>query len=201
MSNASASPWLNHALRVLAAGGAVAVPTESFFALAVDATRTDALDHLFLLKNRDLGKGIGLMVPNSTWRSCVTDVSTAAERLAREFWPGPLSLVLPASPVLDTRLVVDGHVSLRVPGASCAATLVEAFGRPLTATSANVSGLPPCRTPSEVREQLAGTDGLYVVDDVCPGGLVSTLVRATDLDWKVLREGAVSSERIRQCLD
>jgi L-threonylcarbamoyladenylate synthase len=201
MSNPTVRSWLDQALRVLEAGGAVAVPTESFFALAVDATRPDALEHLFFLKHRDLAKGIGLLVPRVSWRTCSSSVPALAEKLAREFWPGPLSLVLPAAPHLDERLVVDGHVSLRVPGPSLAAQLVDAFGKPLTATSANVSGQPPCRTPAEVREQLSATEQLYIVDAECPGGLVSTLVRANGDSWKVLREGAVSSERIRQCLD
>lgn len=201
MSSVRSQSWLTQALRVLASGGAVAVPTESFFALAVDATRVDALDHLFVLKSRDLGKGIGLMAPMVGWRSLVSEVPARAEKLSQVFWPGPLSLVLPAASHLDPRLVVDGHVSLRVAGPSPAAALVEAFGKPLTATSANLSGRPPCRTPREVTEQLSDARGLYVIDAECPGGLVSTLVRATNEAWMVLREGAVSSERIRQCLD
>jgi L-threonylcarbamoyladenylate synthase len=201
MSTRTREAWLERALDVLAQGGAVAVPTESFFALAVDATRAESLDHLFVIKNRDVGKGIGLMVPRASWNTCVTAVPRVAEKLAREFWPGPLSLVLPAAPHLDPRLIVDGNVSLRVPGTSPAAQLVEAFGKPLTATSANLSGQPPCRTPSEVTAQLSGAVSLYIVDAECPGGLVSTLVRATNEGWKLLREGAVSSERIRQCLD
>src|SRR5690606_4001480 len=124
-------------------------------------------------KNRDLGKGIGLMAPSEGWRGCVSDVPTIADRLAATFWPGPLSLVLPAAPVLDSRLVVDGHVSLRVAGPSRAALLVEAFGKPLTATSANRSGNPPCRTSREVAAELPGADRLHIVDGECPGGLVS----------------------------
>lgn len=193
--------WLAAALAVLESGGAVAVPTESYFALAVDATSKVAIDHLFELKNRDLSKGVGLMAPLSSWRACVADVPEAADKLAAAFWPGPLSLVLPAASGLDPRLVVDGYVSLRIAGPSLAAELVEAFGRPLTATSANLSGKPPCCTPAEVRAQLPDIETLHVVDGECPGGAVSTLVRFANNGWQVLRSGAISSERIRQYLD
>src|SRR5690606_14326920 len=193
-------PWLERALAVLTEGGVVAVPTESFFALAVDATRADALDKLFVLKNRDLGKGIGLMVPSVGWRECVNNVPAIAERLAATFWPGPLSMVLPAANALDPRLVVNGCVSLRVAGPSRAAELVEAFGKPLTATSANRPGRPPCRRPCEVAAELSGA-GLHIVEGECPGGLVSTLIRITQDGWTMLRPGAVSSEGLRAVLD
>lgn len=193
--------WLVAALEVLEAGGAVAVPTESYFALAVDATSKVALDQLFALKNRDLSKGVGLMAPLAGWSACVSQVPAPAARLAAAFWPGPLSLVLPAAPGLDSRLVVDGYVSLRVAGPSLAAELVEAFGRPLTATSANLTGRPPCCTPAEVRAQLPDTEALHVVAGDCPGGAVSTLVRFANDEWQVLRAGAISIERIREYLD
>lgn len=192
--------WSQRAASFLLAGKAVAVATESFFALAVDATAPAAVDQLFALKNRDLAKGIGLMVPRHSWRRWVSDVPTAAEKLAAEFWPGPLSLVLPAAATLDTRLVVDGHISLRVAGPSAAADLVEAVGRPLTATSANVSGLPPCRTDAEVRVQLPEADALFIVPGECPGGQVSTLVRFDGQRWTILRDGAISREQIEHCL-
>lgn len=193
--------WLVAAIEVLEAGGAVAVPTESYFALAVDATSKLAIDQLFELKNRDLSKGVGLMAPHASWRECVSEVPDAADKLAAVFWPGPLSLVLPAASGLDSRLVVDGYVSLRVAGPSFAAELVEAFGRPLTATSANLSGRPPCCTPAEVRAQLPDTEALHVITGDCPGGAVSTLIRFANDGWQVLRQGAISSERIRQYLD
>ncbi len=192
--------WIQSAVTHLQNGGAVAVATESYFALAVDATSSSAIDRLFELKNRDLGKGIGLMVPRQTWRHWVTVVPRGAAKLADEFWPGPLSLVLPAQPSLDRRLVVDTHVSLRVPGPSSASRLVEAFGRPLTATSANLSGYPPCRTDTEVTRQLTASSELFVVPGECPGGQVSTLVRFAGEQWAVLREGAVSSDQLRRSL-
>lgn len=192
--------WSEQAASVLLAGKAVAVGTESFFALAVDATSSAAVDQLFIIKHRDLAKGVGLMVPRGSWRQWVRDVPTEAEKLAGKFWPGPLSLVLPAAATLDSRLVVDGHISLRIAGPSAAAELVEAVGRPLTATSANVSGLPPCRTDAEVRTQLPHSDALFIVPGECPGGQVSTLVRFDGPRWTILREGAISREQIERCL-
>jgi L-threonylcarbamoyladenylate synthase len=192
--------WSEQAASFLLAGNAVAVATESFFALAVDATSSAAVDRLFAIKSRDLAKGVGLMVPRDAWRQWVSNVPTEAEKLAAQFWPGPLSLVLPAASTLDSRLVVDGHISLRIAGPSPAAELVEAVGRPLTATSANITGLPPCRTDAEVRAQLQETNALFIVPGECPGGLVSTLVRFEGARWTILREGAISRAQIESCL-
>src|SRR5690606_26231700 len=97
------------AIDQLRAGGVVAVPTESYFALAVDATSRCALDALFTLKPRDTNKGIGLVVPRTNdWRRWVRESPGMTETFVRRVWPGPLTLVLPAAEELDPRLVVEG---------------------------------------------------------------------------------------------
>lgn len=194
---------LERALTCLRANGAVAVATESFFALAVDATSASALDFLMTLKPRDSSKGVGLMVPaGEQWRRWVRNPPRMAEAFAHLFWPGPLTLVLPAAAELDERLVVRGHVALRVPGPSPAMTLVDAWQGPLTATSANQTGKPPCCTSRQVTEQFPEHDSeaLHVVEGQGPGGPVSTLVRVSNSGWEVVREGAISRaqlERVR----
>jgi L-threonylcarbamoyladenylate synthase len=187
---------LSLALSALSRGAAVAVATETFFGLLVDPSRPGALDALFALKGRDAEKGVALLVPGKTaWRSLVDEVPALAETLADHFWPGPLTIALPARPDLDPRLTVDGTVGVRRPGPSDAARIVEAFGAPLTATSANRTGAPPCSTGDEVKAAFpealaAGT--LALVPGVAPGGEPSTLVVVTDGRIRVARSGRVA---------
>lgn len=193
--------WLTSALDALREGRIVAVATESYFALAGDATRASVLDALLGLKGRQAEKGIGLLVPSSGWRPLVHHVPPLAERLTARFWPGPLTLVLPARASLDVRLVVDGCVGMRVPGTSPALELVQAWGGPLTATSANVSGQPPCRTSAEVSATFGQVRELFVLEGEAPGGQVSTLVRLDAGRAQVLRAGAVSEQVLTQFVD
>lgn len=190
--------WLELALEALRRGRIVAVATESYFALAGDATSSRVLDALIELKGRNAEKGIGLLASASGWKRLVTEVSPLAERLAEHFWPGPLTLVLPAQPMLDPRVVVDGCVALRVPGASPALELVSAWGGPLTATSANLAGKPPCRTSREVVDTFSSHSGLHVVDGEGAGGQVSTLLRLDADAVNVLRVGAVPEQVLTQ---
>ena len=115
--------------------------------------------------------------------------SDRAQALMRAHWPGPLTILLRAKPGLSPRLVRNGKVGVRVPGSSPASELIQAFGRPLTATSANRTGEPPLRTASELPADLArGLDG--AVPGASPGGLASTLIDSTTNPMKILRAGA-----------
>lgn len=193
--------WLEPALDALRQGKLVAIATESYFALAGDATRASVLDALLEAKGRQAEKGIGLLVSSSGWRPLLRHVSPTAERWAAHFWPGPLTLVLPAKDSLDARLVVDGCVGMRVPGGSPAFELVQAWGGPLTATSANLSGQPPCRTSAEVNATFGHLTTIHVVEGEAPGGQVSTLVRLDGDQPLVLRAGAVSQQLLTQFID
>ena len=176
-------------------GRVIAAPTESSYGLLADIANPRALDNLLSLKPRGSSKGQPLIVPDArVWRSMVEGVPPEAEWLAARFWPGPLTLVLPARAELDHRITLDGTIAVRVPGASEAQRIVRALGRALTATSANAPGAPPALTAAEVTEQFpeASTDGrLLVTGSRAPGGAPSTLVRFEASNWTVLRTGAI----------
>ncbi len=182
------------AVRALRRGDVVAAATESFFALMVDAESSQALDRLFALKGRAPTKGVGLMVPSVVvWTSLVGDVPELGARLAGRYWPGPLTLVLPAARALDPRVLTAQTVAVRIPGPSPAATIVAAFGGPVTATSANLAGEPPCAIGAELRQALEVDDAdVLVVGPDAPGGPVSTLVSIDNGQVRVLRQGAIS---------
>jgi L-threonylcarbamoyladenylate synthase len=192
-----------HALKALRQGLVVAAATETFFGLLADARQTAAIDRVFLLKGRAEGKGIALLLPGrEAWGSLVTEIPPAAGLLANRFWPGPLTIALPARSDVDPRLTVDGKVAVRWAGDSTAARLARAFGAPLTATSANLTGEPACATHEEVvrafsharggGERPKGWEDLLIVEGRAAGGSPSTLVEITGDRVRILRQGRVS---------
>ena len=191
---------INAALAVLEDGGVVAAATETFFGLLADVSRVDAIDRLFELKPRGADKGVPILLPGRTaWRGLVEELPPLAERLAEAFWPGPLTIALPAASDMDRRLTLDGTVAVRLPGESPAAELARLAGQPLTATSANVPGAPPPKSAAEVRSAFGGavTDGrLYVLDGLCPGGRASTVVVVRGGHVRLARAGVIAAHDI-----
>ena len=192
------------ALATLGRGGVVAAATETFFGLLTDATDRAAIDRLFVLKPRGHEKGVPLIVPSrAVWRTLVRDLPPLAERLAQAFWPGPLTIALPAAPGVDRRLLVEGTVAVRLPGESAAAALVLAHGGPLTATSANAPGDPPATDAEQVTRAFApalARGDLHVTTGRALGGMPSTIVTVEGESFRVVRTGAVTLERIQAVL-
>jgi L-threonylcarbamoyladenylate synthase len=185
------------ALAALHRGQVVAAATETFFGLLADARQSAAIDRVLWLKGRDAAKGISLLLPTrESWGSVVIGIPELAQRLAERFWPGPLTIVLPARPDLDSRLTVDGKVAARWPGESVAASLTSAFGAPVTATSANLSGQPPCSMHEDVERAFSGEKDLVIVGGRAPGGSPSTLVEIDGNRIRIVRQGAVSREQL-----
>jgi len=185
-------------------GLVVAVATESSFGLFADATRALSLDTLLRVKPRGAEKGIPVVLPDAAaWSVLVPEVPAVAQALAGACWPGALSIALPARPETDRRLTLDGSVAVRVAGESPAAVLARAFGKPLTATSANPPGAPPALTDDEVRRALepAIADGsLLVVPGTSPGGVPSTLLSVEGARVRAVRSGRVPLARVREVL-
>jgi L-threonylcarbamoyladenylate synthase len=156
-----------------------------------DALDEGAVDRVCALKGREKGVPVAVLLPDAQALQRVSDeVSPVAWRLAERHWPGPLTLVVRARPGLPSALIKDGTIGVRVPGPSPALELVQAFGAPLTATSANSSGQPAARTRAEVEQAFpAGLAG--IVGDICPGGLASTIIDTTGPSLVVLRKGPI----------
>jgi L-threonylcarbamoyladenylate synthase len=188
---------LKAALDQLARGGVVAIATESFFGLLADVGSSAAIDGLLSLKPRGSDKGVPLLLPDrASWQAVTDTVPELADRLAARFWPGPLSIALPRKQDLDVRLSLDESVAVRIPGESPAYDLVRAYGRPLTATSANLPGQPPATRDAEVAASFGeaiGEGRLLVVRGTAPGGRPSTVVVVGREGLRIAREGAIAS--------
>lgn len=178
-------------VEVLARGGVVACPTETWLGLLADARNEDAVEQVAALKGRPADMPIALLLPDAeAVREVAQAPSAAARALMEAYWPGPLTILLEAKPGLSPRLSRDGKVGVRVPGPSPAADLVRAFGRPVTATSANRTGEPPLRSANELPAAFAARLG-GAVPGVSPGGPPSTLVDSTTTPLRILRAGAI----------
>lgn len=173
-------------------GEIVAYPTETFYGFAALALDLRALDRLFALKGRGENKASALLVSDlAMFSGLCTEVPPRAIALARRYWPGPLTLAVPARMGLPPAIVTDGCVAARVSSHPVAHALVTAVGQPITATSANRSGAPPVRRAGELEAHFPD-GGFHVLDGgETPGGAPSTLARIRDGRLEILRAGPI----------
>lgn len=188
------------ACQVLAGGGVLAIPTESFYALAASARQPAGLRRVHEIKGRPAGKPLLLLLAEIRhMRDLVEEIPPAALVLIERFWPGRLTLVLPASSGLSAELTAGtGTIGVRQPSLPSLIPLLEAAG-PVTGTSANRSGEPPVTTAKAVARTLGDTIDLILDGGTTGGGALSTLVD-TRGPLRLLRDGAVPRAEIEAAL-
>ncbi|MBG0775570.1 MAG: Sua5/YciO/YrdC/YwlC family protein [Desulfovibrionaceae bacterium] len=177
-------------LAALRRGGVVVYPTGTFYAVGCAYDAPAALARVAALKGRPEGKPFSLLAADRTQLAQLAaparDAAQAAllDALAARFWPGPLTVVLPARAGLDPHLLApDGTVAVRVTSHPLAARLARDLGRALVATSANPAGAPPAAEPGRLDAALvAGSDGLLALRPWPCGGVPSTIVAPLDPD-------------------
>ena len=190
---------IQEVVAILHAGGVIAYPTETFYGLGVDACNEAAVDKLFSVKGRDFNKPIPVILGDrGTLARWVLAIPQTAEVLIERFWPGPLTLVFEASADINSRLTAGtGKIAIRVSSHPLAAALAGILGRPLTSTSANLSGAPECTTSEEVIKQLGDRVDAVVDGGLTPGGKGSTIIDVTTQPIKILREGIIPSSLLK----
>ncbi len=193
---------MQEARGILEAGGLLAVPTETFYALACHPFRPEGLRRLVAVKGRSPDKPILLLVANTKRVPEVArEIPPLAERLMARFWPGPLTLILPARPELSPLITGGtGTVGVRQPRQRATLALLRALDFPLTGTSANRAGEPPARTAMEVAQALGSELDGILDDGPCPGGVPSTVVDLITRPPRLVRPGAVPPEELRELL-
>ena len=183
------------AAALIAAGECVAVPTETVYGLAADATDSRAVAGIYAAKGRPSFNPLIVHVPNLAAAERIARFDDAARDLAQRFWPGPLTLVLPVREDAGIASLVTAGLStiaLRVPAHRAMQALLEATGRPLAAPSANASGsISPTRA-EHVAASLGGRIPLVIDDGATPAGLESTIVQ----DGRILRPGPLTAETL-----
>jgi L-threonylcarbamoyladenylate synthase len=185
------------AVSALRSGGVVAFPTETFYGLAVDPRSALAVKRIFELKRREADQPLPLIASGiDQILDHVGTLTPLARRLARHGWPGPLTLIIPASASLCEGVHLStGKVAVRVPANAVARALARSAGHAITSTSANISGNPPPSTPEQVIASIHGIDVL-IDSGPTPAGLPSTIVDATGDAPVLVRAGAVPWERV-----
>jgi L-threonylcarbamoyladenylate synthase len=192
---------LNRAVAVLNDGGVVAFPTETYYGLAVDPLNPLALNHLFTLKQRDIAKPILTLVDNrESLSSLVHEIPIVYLQLMERFWPGPLTLIFQAKINLPTLLTAGSStIGVRQSSHPFARQLLRAFGRPITATSANISGHDAAVDAHGVKVQFGKQIDLVFDGGKAPGILGSTIVGLDGSQLKLIREGVISYDEIMNC--
>ncbi len=193
------STSVDAAARLLHDGGAVVYPTETLYGLGVDAANPQALQRLIELKGREPGKPIAVLVSDLEMVSQLAAVlPDKAIRLARRFWPGPLTLVLPARPSVSEVLTGgSGTIGVRVSSHPLAMELVRRLGRPLTTPSANPAGAKPPLTLELAYHYFEDRVDAYVDGGVLAGEPASSVVRA-DKELQIMRAGAIPAATLQE---
>lgn len=179
-----------------------AYPTETFYALGAAAFSRKAVEKVYRLKRRDTGKPLSIIASDLDMVGQISaSLPPAFRALAGEFWPGPLTLVLPAAAGLPEFLFGPGRtIAVRIPPLPWLRALVREVGEPLTATSANLSGEKELADPAEVAAVFRGKIDMIVDGGQAPGGAPSTIVDLTSLEPRILRIGTIPEVRIRAVL-
>lgn len=177
-------------------------PTDTLYGLGVDATNADAVGDLFVLKGRDDGKPVSIMVSDVPMMEEYVTMTPLARILTEHFLPGKLTLVLEAKNLPHNLTAGTNTVGVRIPDAAIAMNVVKHIGAPVTATSANVSGQPPCYSVQDILKQFGEKADHITVFPGTPQHLPpsepSTVVDAQGSTPLVLREGAILEQEIKE---
>lgn len=192
------------AVEALADGKLIAFPTDTVWGLAADATNDLAVAQIFTAKGRSILQPLAVLVSNAGDAEKLAVFNGSARKLAREFWPGALTLVLRRRPRAElSGLVTSGltTIGVRVPAHPLTLELLNAFGKPLAVTSANPSGEASGTSASTVADNLGEDLALILDREPGPGGVESTVVAAEEEALKILRQGAISPDALADLVD
>ena len=194
---------LEYSTRLILAGKVVGFPTDTFYGLAADPFNLAAVSEVFRIKRRTPERPLPLLVASLDQAADLAlDPPRLFFTLAEKFWPGPLTLIVPASRLVPFKVTANsGKVGLRWPRAPLAVAMIAAADRPLTGTSANISDQPACSTASQVEAQLGRTLPLIVDGGPTEGKLPSTLVDLTASGGRILRHGGIPESELKEYLD
>ena len=185
-------------------GQVVGMPTDTFYGLAVDPVNLRAVECIYEIKSRVKNKPLSLLIANVAQAyGLAREIGVNFDKLAETFWPGPLTVIVKASSRLPLRSTANtGNVALRIPDAAIPRAVVELFGLPVTATSANLRNAPECTYANCVRDQIG--DQIPLIVDGGPTGRAqpTTIVDLSggDGNWRILREGAIPTYDIALAL-
>jgi L-threonylcarbamoyladenylate synthase len=189
---------LGHAIASLKLGDVIVFPTETVYGLGADALNPAAVEKVFQLKGRNPQIPIPVIVADRAMlKGLVEKIPPIARMLMEQFWPGPLTLVLPAASGTPKLLLNrTGGVGVRISSQHIATQLARELGRPLTATSANPSGQQAASTIEQAQNYFAGDIGIFLDGGQLPSKTGSSVIEVIDGGLKIIREGEISLEQL-----
>ncbi len=190
------------AAKIIRAGGLLGIPTETVYGLGADALNEQAVYDIFAAKGRPQDNPLIIHVPDAGWlsRYC-KDVPESAYRLAREFWPGPLTMILPKRDVVPLRTTGGlESVGVRCPDHPVTLAIIRAAGVPIAAPSGNTSGRPSPTSASDMLEDMDGKIDAIFDGGACRVGVESSIIDLTCDPPRLLRAGGLPVEQLRRVL-
>lgn len=197
---------IDSCVQSLRQGAVLAYPTDTCYGLAADAENPRAVKRLYMIKGRSFKKPIHVIPPSLGYAKKIAVWNRTGQKLAKKFWPGPLTLVLKLkAKSLGFKILSSGTgtIGLRIPHHKIALALAKALGRPITTTSANVAGGPETYSAEAIVHQFKATQNKP--DIILNGGMLvkrqhSTVVKIDEGGMEILRKGAISKTQIMQAL-
>ena len=191
---------VKYAADQIRSGEVLGMPTDTFYGLAADPFNLRAVERVYEIKSRLRHKPLSLLIENvDQAEEFARPLPDDFHLLARRFWPGPLTMIVPAASHLPLKVTANtGNVALRVPASEIPLAVLRAAKIPITATSANLSGSAECTTAEQVRDQLKGRLNIIVDGGDSPRDVASTIVDLSDeaARWRIIREGAIPADEI-----
>jgi len=195
---------ISYAAERIRRGQVVGMPTDTFYGLAADPFNLHAVDRIYEIKSRNRHKPLSLLIESvEQAEHLAKPLPDEFYLLTEKFWPGPLTIVVPASPKLPLKVTANtGNIAVRIPAADIPVAVIRAAGLPLTATSANLHGMPECTDAEGVRIQFEDRLPVIVDGGPCPISILSTIVQLSDSGrrWRLMREGAIPVQQIEEIL-
>jgi L-threonylcarbamoyladenylate synthase len=192
---------IERAAAAIRRGEVVAIPTDALYTLVADPLNLHAVGRVFAAKGREMQRSLPLLVSDIAMaEELARDVSVRFYLLARHFWPGPLTIISPASSRVPLKVTGNtGRLALRQSNSKVANALVERLAQPLISTSANISGHPTCRSGIDVFGMMDGRVDLVLDGGACSGAGATT-VDVTEPAWKLIKQGVIEEKEIAECL-
>jgi len=189
------------AAAVVRRGGVVAIPTDALYSLVADPFNLHAVGLVFQAKGREIHRSLPLLVSDLLMAEDLAgELSARFFLLARRFWPGPLTLIVPASAKVPLKVTGNtGRLALRQSSSATVGALLEHLGQPLIATSANISGQPTAGSGIDVFGMMDGRIDLVLDGGHCPIGGPTT-VDITEPYWRLIKEGLIPEKEIAESL-
>jgi L-threonylcarbamoyladenylate synthase len=194
---------LRYAAHFLTRGCVIGIPTDTLYGLAADPFNLAAVEEIYRVKGRPETRALPLLV-NSIDQAIflAREVPQDFLRLAQEFWPGALTLVVDAAHRLPLKVTANtGRIAVRWPRSLVVSRLIGEFDGPITGTSANISGFPACSSADQVMKQLGERLPLVLDAGDTGAALPSTIVELHGDSWKIVREGAIPVTEIQRVLN